>query len=88
MSDNVVQFDEVTDAVTDRIFVTVDGDEVQLTQEEAGVSFDDSEADIMAKIAPMIEEDKGVDISDSYKVRKMTNNRNIFIIPASTAGLC
>lgn len=86
MSENIVPIEVENDSVRDRIFVTVDGEEVQISLEEAGLSFDDSEADIMARIAPMVEESTGADITDSFKIRKMTNSNNIFIIPNSTAG--
>lgn len=75
------------DTVQNKIFITIEGEEVQLDQETVGISFDDSEEEIMDKVAPIVEESHNIDISDLYKVRKMTNSENIFIIPNSTAGI-
>lgn len=87
MSDtNIVPIDVGEDTVRERIFVTVDGDEVQISLEDAGVDFDSSESEIMARVAPMVEEQTGVNITDSFKVRKMVDSHNIFIIPNSVAG--
>ena len=80
-------FETVADTVTDRVFVTIEGVDVQYLQETVGINFDMTESEIMSKITPIILEEKGVDISDSFKVRKTLNNRNIFVIPNSTAGV-
>lgn len=77
---------EVDDTVKNKVFITVEGEEIQLNQDDIDLSFDATEREIMDKVAPIVEESKGVDIRDSYKVRKMTNNENIFVIPNSTAG--
>ena len=77
---------QVDDTVRNKIFITVEGEEIQLNYEELDLTFDSSERDIMNKIVPIVREEKGIDISDSYKVRKATTNENIFVIPASTAG--
>ena len=87
MSDaNIIPIEVEDDTVRNRIFVTVDGEEVQISLEDANISFEDSESDIMSRVAPMVEEQTGADITDSFKIRKMVDSHNIFIIPNSTAG--
>lgn len=83
---NVIPIDIGDDTAREKIFITVEGEEVQISLADAGIDFDDSESNIMDRVAPMVEEQTGVDITDSYKIRKMLNNRNIFIIPNSVAG--
>lgn len=78
-------FDDTT--VQKKIFVTVNGTEFQRDYDIMGLSFDSSEQEIMDRIIPVIKEEHGVDITGLYKVRKTRNNRNIFVIPNSTAGL-
>ena len=72
--------------VTQKIFVTIEGQDWQRDLNALGLSFDSSEQEIMNVLVPLIEEEFGTDISDLYKIRKATNNQNIFVIPNSTAG--
>jgi enterochelin esterase-like enzyme len=74
------------DTVRNRIFVTIDGQDWQKDLAEVGLSFDSSEREIMDRLVPIINEEFGQDIRDYYKIRKSTNNQNIFCIPNSTAG--
>lgn len=74
------------DTVRNRLFVTIHGQDWQKDLAELGLSFDSTEREIMDRIVPIIEEEFGEDIGDYYKVRKATNNQNIFVIPNSTAG--
>lgn len=74
------------ESVENKIFVTIDGEDWQKDLGEVGLSFDSSEQEIMARIAPMIREEYNEDITDLYKIRKATNSQNIYIIPNSTAG--
>lgn len=75
-----------SDDVTNKVIVTVDGEELQFDQDQLGLTFESTEEEIMNRVAPMIEESKNVDITEAYKVRKFTNTENIFILPNSTAG--
>lgn len=72
--------------VTQKVFVTIDGQDWQRDLSALGLSFDSSEQEIMDIIVPLIEEEFGTDIRDLYKIRKATNNQNVFIIPNSVAG--
>ena len=78
---------QVDDTVKNKLFVVVEGEEVQLNYEDFDLTFNSSESEIMDKIVPVIQEEKRVNIRDSYKIRKVTNNENIFIIPSSVAGI-
>jgi hypothetical protein len=70
----------------ERLFVTIEGQDWQRSLEELNLTFDSSEQEIMDAIVPLIQEEFNTDIRDLYKIRKATNNQNIFIIPNSTAG--
>ena len=76
----------IDDSVRNKLFIIIDGGEIQFNYEEFDLTFDSSEEEIMNKIVPVVQEEKGIDISDTYKVRKSIDNENIFIYPASTAG--
>lgn len=69
-----------------KVFVTIAGQDWQKDLETVGLTFDSSEQDIMNAIAPVIQEEFNQDIRDLYKIRKATNNQNIYIIPSSVAG--
>lgn len=74
------------DSVKNRLFVVVEGDESQFDYIDLDLTFDSSEQEIMNKIVPIILEKNGINISDTYKIRKTVENENIFIIPNSVAG--
>jgi len=86
MSDNIMPINPAADDVTHRIFVTVNGRDIQYDIEAVGITFDSSLDEIMNVVASKVLEETGVDIKDSYKVQKMPNNYNIYIFPNSTAG--
>lgn len=70
-----------------KIFVTINGQDWQRDLSDIGLSFDSSESEIMNRIVPMIEEEFNQNIENLYKIRKATNNQNIYVIPNSTAGI-
>jgi hypothetical protein len=72
--------------VTDTLFVTLDGGSFQRSLDLLGLTIDSSESEIISTIAPAVLEQFGIDIREDFKARKDTPGRNIFIIPASTAG--
>lgn len=84
----IEEFDIVEEnKITDKIFVTINGQDFQKNLSELGLSIDSSEEEVMRVIIPIIQEEFNENISDTYKMRKSVNNRNIFIIPNSTAGI-
>lgn len=72
--------------VREKVFVTIEGQDWQRDLNELGLTFDSSEQEIMEVIVPLIEEEFDTNIRDLYKIRKATNNQNVFIIPNSVAG--
>jgi hypothetical protein len=74
------------DDFQNKIVVTINGQDWQRNLDDLGLSFDSSESEIMEAVTPMIREEFNEDITDLYKIRKATNNQNIFIIPNSVAG--
>lgn len=87
MSDvqNIVPIN-VDDTLRNKLIVIVDGEEVQINYDDLDLTFNSLESEIMSKVVPIIIEEKGIDITDTYKIRKTTDNENIFIYPNSTAG--
>jgi hypothetical protein len=82
----VIQVLNPTEEVTDKIIVTLDGEDKVVDTQSIGLTFESSESEIMGALSPMIQEEFGKDISEYYKVQKSTNSRNIHIIPNSVAG--
>ena len=75
--------------VTNKIIVSIAGDDTILEYANLGLTFDSREEEVLAAIRPVIQEAHQMDIQDGgwlYKVRKATNSRNIHVIPNSTAG--
>jgi hypothetical protein len=76
--------------VTDKIILSIAGEDEFLSYEQFGLSFNSSDEEVLTAIRPMIQEKYNVDLRDGsswlYKTRKAVSNRNIHIIPNSTAG--
>lgn len=83
----IIQILNPSDEVTDKIIVTLEGEDKVLNTEQVGLDFDSTESEIMDKVVPVIKEEFDVDITDYYKVQKSVNSRNIHIIPNATAGI-
>ena len=81
-----------SDAITDRIIVSVAGEDEIIEYVRFGLTFDSPETDVLNGIRSHIQERFNVDIRSArgdwlYKTRKATNSRNIYVIPNSTAGM-
>jgi hypothetical protein len=72
--------------VTDTLFVTLEGTDYQRPIEHFGLTIQSTEAEILRAIAPAIQEQFHVDVSQDYKVRKAEAQRNLYVIPSSVAG--
>jgi hypothetical protein len=83
---NIIPID-IDDSVKNKLFITIEGEEIQLNYLNLDLTFQSTEQEIMNKVVPIVQEQKGVNISDTYKVRKAVTNENIFIYPNSTAGI-
>lgn len=82
-----IQLIDPDQATTNKIFVTINGQDWQKDLTSVGLSFDATEREIMDAIAPIIREEFNEDIRNLYKVRKAVNTQNIYVIPNSTAGM-
>lgn len=77
----------VTEGITDRVFVTIDGRDFISELQSVGLTIDSTDREIMDRMTGVVREAlNGADISQHYKVRKSVDSRNIYIIPNSTAG--
>ena len=77
--------------VTDKIIICIEGQDWIQDIGSSPITFDSTETEILEAIRPGVQEKFDVDIKDDnsgwlYKVRKATDNRNIYILPNSTAG--
>lgn len=77
--------------VTDKIIICIEGQDWIQDLGSTTVTFDSTETEILESVRSGIQEKFSVDIKDEtsgwlYKVRKATDNRNIYILPNSTAG--
>lgn len=80
-----------TGTVQDKIIISVSGEDEILDYSTYGLSFDSSESEVLEAIRPLIREKYQVDLKEDgawlYKTRKAVTNRNIHVIPNSTAGV-
>ncbi len=74
---------------TGRIIVTLESQEVPLEYETLGVTFESTDSEILEAIAPVVEEETGVDILEDglFTVKKVESSQNSYIFPKSPAGL-
>ena len=78
------------DEVTNRVIVTVEGDDTILDYDLLGLNFDSSEQEVLEALRPVVRERHGVDLNDGngwlFKTRKATSSQNIYVIPNAIAG--
>lgn len=76
--------------VTNKVIVSVQGDDTILDYSDLNLNFDSSENDVLETLRPIILESHGVDIKDGsswlFKTRKALTSQNIHIIPNAVAG--
>jgi hypothetical protein len=70
-----------------KIIVIINGEEHSYDYEPFGLTFDSSDSEIITAISAAIQESFHTDISQYYKVSRVTNTKNIYIIPNSVAGV-
>ena len=85
--DELTLVTEISETKTDTIFVIINGEEFQTPLENIGLTFESSNDELMSKIIEIVKETYDTDITDLYKINKAVTNRNIFVIPNSTAGM-
>lgn len=70
-----------------RVIVTFDGMDVNLNQQDLGVSMDSPEQDILNAVRGVVSENLvDEDGSYSYTVRKAVNSGTIYVYPKPVAG--
>lgn len=87
--DDTPEIAEIIDSghgVKNKVFVTIHGLDWQRDLKKLGLTFDSSAAEIMGTVAPIILEEFEEDITNLYKIKKITNNQNVFIMPSATTG--
>ena len=82
----------MTEEIRNKIIVCVEGSDWISDYADYSLNFDNSEEEILNRVAPVITEKFGVSIRDDesgwlFKTRKAVESQNIYIIPNSTAGL-
>lgn len=82
-----IQLIDPDQTTTNKIFVTINGQDWQKDLTSIGLTFDATEREIMDAVVPIIREEFNEDIRNLYKIRKAVNTQNIYILPNSTAGV-
>jgi hypothetical protein len=70
-----------------KIIVIINGEEHNYDYEVFGLTFDSTDSEIISAMNSAIQEAFNVDILQYYKVQKVLNTKNIYIIPNSVAGV-
>ena len=79
----------MSDQVTDKVFVTVGGRDVQLNQTDLGLTMASTEAQILAQVQGVINENLADEEGNfSFTVRRGLDNRNLYVYPKTPAGRC
>ena len=77
--------------VTNKIIACIAGSDWIKDYSDYDLTFNNSDNEILERLAPVLEEQFNVSIKDDngwlYKTRKATESQNVYIIPNSTAGI-
>jgi len=80
-----------SETFTDKLIVSVEGDDLIMGYVDLGLTFQSSEPEILRAVQPMLLEKFGQNINGeygwTYKVHKAVDKRNIHLYPNSTAGI-
>ncbi len=74
---------------TGEIIVTLENEEKHYAYTTLGVTFDSTDQEVLEAVAPVVEEDTGVDILEEslYTVKSVTASQNKYLFPKSPAGV-
>lgn len=78
----------VTATPTGQILITLESEEKTYQYDALGLTFESDDQNILNAIAPIVEEETGVDILEDglFTVKKVESSHNVFIFPKSPAG--
>ncbi len=78
-----------TAAPTGQILITLESEEKTYQYDALGLTYDSTDSEILDAVAPIVEEETGVDILEEglFTVKKVESSHNIFIFPKSPAGI-
>lgn len=69
------------------VSVILENREVPFSGEQLAVTMDSTSDEILSAVAGAVREAHNIDISNNFKVRKLTESNKICIIPETTAGI-
>ncbi len=74
---------------TGEIVVTLASTERTLQYEPLGLTYNSSDEEVLAAVAPIIEEEEGVDILEDglFTVKSVESSQRKFLFPKSPAGI-
>jgi hypothetical protein len=78
---------DIDTTIRGKIIVTANGEDWVLDMEPFGITVDSSNSEIMDSISAAVKEQLGRDISEHFKIEKALNSGNIYVYPASVAGV-
>ena len=73
---------------TGKIVVTLESEKKEYAYETLGVTYESTDQEILDAVAPVVEEETGVDILEDglYTVKSVTASQNKYLFPKSQAG--
>ena len=73
---------------TGEIIITLENEEKHYGYDQLGVTFDSTDQEVLEAVAPVIEEETGIDILEDalYTVKSVTASQNKYCFPKSPAG--
>jgi hypothetical protein len=86
MDNEIVRTVNEGETTNNNLIVIINGQERGFNYETFGLTFESTDNEIISAISGAVRESFGMDISNYYKVQKVLNTRNIYIIPNSVAG--
>lgn len=74
---------------TGEIICTLENEEKHYAYATLGLTFDSTDQEVLDAVAPVIEEDTGIDILEEnlYTVKSVTASQNKYLFPKSPAGI-
>lgn len=82
----LVPADTDTNTLHDKVIVTLEGQDFQGNLDFFNLTINSSQDEVIGAIAGAVQEERGENIRNTYKIRRSLENRVIYVIPNSVAG--
>lgn len=68
------------------VIITLASRVVGYSYDQLGITFESDEDEVIDALAPVVEEQEGVDIRSGFTVKYLNDDEQISVFPKSTAG--